>query len=286
MDNEDKVKALIVRSKNLFLKDIQKDMDKSELYNLDEEFAKTKKNRSPVVWLSIVIFIVVFVGIAVLVNAKIQKESRNIAVSIEAFEDVNLREVLDKAKQYDRELTEARRRLQDLIDTMEGEIEQMESSMNRQIDVLKTRNMTTAARNREIAALEAKFNTDSEAVREKYRPSIEAIEREIAVIEEKIAGYDSKMVAMAREQEEVLNNQQRLYEIRQQETIDYYEAQIEDLKTRLIQEQKNFDAYRQDLVEALEKEPRRGNQQVDFKVQPAIHLRRTEENPGPGNRGI
>jgi len=268
MDNEDKVKDLVLRSKNLFLKDIQKEIGRSELYNLDEEFAKTKKNRSPVVWISIILFVVVFVGIAVLVNAYIQRESRNIAVNIEAFEDVNLRDVLDKAKQYDRELTEARRRLQDLQNAMEGEIEQLRASMQRQIDVLNTRNMTAAARNRDIAELESKFKADAEAVREQYRPKIEEVEREIALIEGKMAAYDSKMVEMAREQEEVLNNQQRLFEIRHQETVDYYEAQIAELKKRMEEERESFEEYRENLVEALEANHQEEIQRLILKYNP------------------
>lgn len=242
-----------MRGKNIFLEDIQKEISKSELYNLDDEFSKTKKNRSPLVWITISIFILVFVSIAFFVNAYIEKKTRNIAVNIQAFEDVNLREVLDKSKQYDRELIEAQRTLKDLQSLRDVEIDQLRSANVRKIDILNTRNMNKAERDHEIAKLESQLKKDTLALSKKYQPNITAAGQEVSMIEEKIASYDSRMVTLAKEQEVILDNQQQIFNIRQKEMADYYESQIEQLRKRIDSEQTAFNEYKENLGNAMGK---------------------------------
>ena len=64
MANDDKVKNELDRTKQTFLRESPgMAAGPPELYNVDEEFGKTRQNRSPVVVIVVLAFIVIFVGL-------------------------------------------------------------------------------------------------------------------------------------------------------------------------------------------------------------------------------
>src|SRR5574344_1748623 len=108
MDNDNKVDKKMHQHNEvlLFLKDELQPLshDKPHSYDLETEYAKTRKNKSSYIWvvmaLSFVVVGLVTFGISRLVDYNNDK----IKVSIDVFDDLNLRNLLDivsqtKAKQ-------------------------------------------------------------------------------------------------------------------------------------------------------------------------------------------
>ena len=102
MGNEDKVKYdkhEIDRSSSNFLPEEIKDIDaQAEVYSLDKEFAKTKKNKNYKVHLFVAGFVLVIVGLTYLYTASLNENNLNVEVDIKEFEDLRLKEVLQSAR--------------------------------------------------------------------------------------------------------------------------------------------------------------------------------------------
>jgi len=232
MDHDDKVKDLIVKGKKAFLKKTGAKEAKQEAYQLDREFAKTKKNRSPIVWISIAIFIVVFGVAATLVTLYIERESKQVAVDIEDFADVNLKDVLDRAKKIENELEAAKRELQNLLAARDKAIKGVNDELGRQLTLLSSRSVSAGEKQRREGDLREQAAADIEAINAEYQPKIEELQARIAALQDEIDAYDTRLVEQAKEQQEVLNSQQRKHEIQLESTISYYETQIEEITSK------------------------------------------------------
>jgi hypothetical protein len=108
--SSENIQDLVEQSKLVFLRELATEFQERQAqYNLEEEFAKTKRNRSllvPMVVMGIVLF---FVAGAVGITLYIENRSKDVQVGVHAFEDVNLRDVLDAAREHEQERKAARR---------------------------------------------------------------------------------------------------------------------------------------------------------------------------------
>lgn len=253
MDNDDKIKDLVTQSKRHFLRAQDIRSAARQDYKLDEEFAKTKRNRNPFVALAIVIFVGIFSAAAVLVTLYIQEESKKVPVNIEDFADVNLKEVLDRAKKLENNLRTARRELQDLIAERDRRMEAVREEAERDISILDQMSLSSAEKERRAANKREAAEEEAASIEEAYVERIAAKEREIAEIEEALAAYDAQMVEQAKKQEEVLNSQQKKFELQMKETTDYYENQLAELRKQKNREIANVKEYQEEYAEQVTK---------------------------------
>ena len=238
MDNGNEIKpemdskstALIERSKALFLHDIISEFrNRQQHYDVGEEFAKTKKNRSLLIYAVILGMVAVFsIGVYLLTDY-IQKDSKNIIVDIDDFKDVKLQELLDTVKRYETGLQQARRELDDLLKNRDMEIQSINEDAIRRISIVRSGTANETEQQNQIAYIRRVANAQIASIEEQYKPLFEEQEQNIAEFEKNIAEYDMNQIEQARQQEENLNNQQQLFDFELAERTEYYENQITTL---------------------------------------------------------
>ena len=219
----------VARSRDLFLRDVERELAKKELYNLDEQFEATKRNRSPLVWLAMLAFIAVLAVLAILVTTSIQTRSQQVPVSINAFNDVNLRDLLDKAKQLDVQMQNQKASLADLQAREAADIQNAQTAAAGQVDIVKSSLISDDQKQQRIAAIQAQTDAQVRAIRAQYAPKIAAARSAIAATQKSLDAYDARQVEQARRQEATLNNQQKLFDIQLQKTTSFYEERIRAL---------------------------------------------------------
>ncbi|MCX7786569.1 MAG: hypothetical protein N2442_02585 [Spirochaetes bacterium] len=247
------VRDLVEKSKSLFLQELASEFRQRQAqYNLETEFAKTKQNRSllvPVVVAGIVLF---FLAGAVGVTLYIEKKSREVQVGAQAFESVNLRDVLDTAKRLEQDLSKAKKDLEDLQDSQRAEIEQARLGFQRESELIATStDLTEPAKTERLQAAQLRLNRQLQAIQASYAPRIAAKEKEIQGIQKQMDSYDARQVQRAREQEEILNNQRRLYEMEMERTLKAHANELRELNQRYTREIEGLKKYQQDLVAVL-----------------------------------
>ncbi|MDA3947949.1 MAG: hypothetical protein PF508_01880 [Spirochaeta sp.] len=239
---------LVERSKMVFLREIVEEFqEKQAQYDLQAEFAKTKKNRSYMVPGVILGLIVVFSLVVVAVTQYIQTSSRSIQVNIDDFADVNLRDVLDEAQRLQNELEAVQRELRQTETELADAIERVERERDRAVQLLEDRNLSVAQRNARRQELEAQAASEIESLQAEYQPRIATLQEEIEQLQEQIAQYDSRQLEQAREQEEVLNNQQQIAELEKQQIREQYEAEIERLTATYESEIAGLEQFQEDF---------------------------------------
>ncbi len=243
---------LVERSKQVFLREIVNEFRrKQQQYDVGVEFAKTRRNRSLMVPLVILGLIVVFTAVVIAVTQYIQQSSRNIQVDIQDFADVNLRDILDEAERLQNELEAARRELQQVQGELENRIGQVERARDRNIQLAREQELSQAQLNNRIAQFENEAEAEITALNEEYQPRIEEIEARIADLQERVAEYDSRQLEQAREQQEVLDNQNRVHELEMQELRDDYETEIEELTQSYEREIAELEQYQEEFEQSI-----------------------------------
>ncbi|MCF7927774.1 MAG: hypothetical protein K9L68_02030 [Spirochaetales bacterium] len=258
MDNEDKVRDLSVRGKNIFLKDVIQEMShRRQLYNLEDEYEKTRKNKSVLVPVIIAAFIAIVALGAVLLTNRIQAQAGQVNVSISGFEEVNLREILDTAKRYENELQQAERELEAIVNERDERIETVKSEIERRIEIVNNQELSAAVRTSRINEIKQERAAKIEEIEASFAGRIDEQEEKIEDIEERIAEYDSRQLEQARRQEQVINNQQRLFDIEMEKTVNYYESRLSELEANHRRQINEIKSHNEELVSLLKENHRR-----------------------------
>ncbi len=250
---ESATKELLARSRSLFLHDVERQLTKKELYSLDEEFARTRRNRSPFVWLSVLIFVSVMVVVAIVVTSEIQRHSQEVPVNISAFADVNLRDLLDRAKQLELQMQNARRNLSDLQSAEAARIQDARSNANQQIQVVEAELLSPDQKKEKEAVIRQVFAGHVAAIRASFAPRIDEANKSIADIQKQLDHYDTRQVEEARKQEAILNNQQRIFDMQMNKTVGYYEDHIRQLTDQFTSQLQSTKYNNDQLVDALKR---------------------------------
>jgi len=232
MDDEGKVKDIVSQSKNAFLSWKNLEVGSRDLYDLEVEFAASKKNKNYVVMITLLIFLIAVVGTAYAVTRYIQEAGKIVPIQIKDFEDVNLKDILDIAKNYEQKLKKARADLENIKTGLNSEISNLNSKAERDVAFIMEGSDSAEAKKSRVSSVYRKLNSDTAAVRSSYGIRISEKEAEIAEIEKEMASYDSAALEKARKQDEILNNQTRMAEIQLQQTVDSYEERIKSLTSK------------------------------------------------------
>ena len=109
MGNEDKIKDLSESGKLQFLPaEWSFDETAPVIYSLEDEFAKTKKNRHFFLYVLVLGFISFLVFGTYVLTTKAQREQKDSDIRITEFEDLKLRELLDTAKNQEKKIERAK----------------------------------------------------------------------------------------------------------------------------------------------------------------------------------
>ncbi len=252
MGNEDKVKNVVVETKNTFLReDLAQMGGETQIYSLEDEFAKTKKNKSHKMNFLVFLFILLLGIIAFLIALQADKRTQRIEVGISDFQDLNLVELLSSAQDSATKLRGLQIELQDLRSEMEREIEKVKQNTERQIQLVQNRNISDAERQRQIAQLTQNQNNRIAQITANYDARIAEKEDEIAEAQQAVEQSQLEAMDAAHRQQRIADNYDRLNEIKLQEQAKVYEEKIRNLER---QHQRDLDAmekYYKQLTDVL-----------------------------------
>ena len=193
-----------------------------ERYNLNDEFAKTKRNRNFVVLLVVSATIIGFGLFAFLFNNHVETQSNKVSISTQEFDDINLRDLLDKAKVLESDLALRQAELKNLSDnTADLQVKKEE--------------------------LDRKLNTRIQAIQQAAAEAEKPIQAAITQLKAELATFDSRKLEVAKKQEVVLNNERRVYDIERERMQTLLENQIAKLSADYDAQIKRRDAFIKDL---------------------------------------
>ncbi|MDC7123999.1 MAG: hypothetical protein PQJ46_00430 [Spirochaetales bacterium] len=228
---------LVEQTRKAFLEGAIIDPDEgSNTYDLDAEFAKTKKNKDWRLYIVLVMFFLVFAVGGFFVYRFMSDKNRNIPVHIEYFEELRLRELLDASKKNENELNNAKEALQALEEERDSQIALLQKKLDQAVNLLKDEGYSRSEFNRRKQKLIDDESVQIDAIKAQYGPLIAEQQTKVNDIQAKIDQSDSRFMEQAKEQEKILNNQQRVFELEKQKVVDIYEEKLRNMEASYTNE--------------------------------------------------
>ncbi len=240
MDHDNKVKIQKPEVK-LFLPENLYPVTKStpQIYDLEEEYAKTKKNRSPFIALFMA-GLCLFVGALTFgVTKYIDYKNKQITVGIDVFEDLNLIKLLDMVSRTEDSLKSARAEKARLEVYRDTAVSDLESKRDADLYTLSTIPLKSAEKKTRENVILTEFEKNREQILSDYAIQIASVDQQIADITKQLEGLDSTRVQQAQEQQAAIDSQRQIFEIEKQEIIQNYETMLRELQTKLNEQQRS-----------------------------------------------
>lgn len=238
MDNDNKIENINNRHQEvlLFLNEELKKIKKSsteETYDIKKEYAKSKKYRSPFTFLVLLgTFIVVF-GISYATYRIISQKNDEITVSLNNFDDLNLKSLLDTITKAQDSYDNAIKNKATLEATKNRLIKEAEDKRDNDFFVLDSLKLSkNEYRNRSLE-INKEYTDSINTINLEYEPQIAELNSQIENYQKQLAEYDTSKVKSAQEQEKAINSERQLKQLEIQALTDKYEAQIAELKQNI-----------------------------------------------------
>lgn len=259
MDNDNKVisaaEKQIHQEVRLFLhKEIANIQQENSLsaYNLEEEYGKTKKHKSPFsIFLLAGCFFAVVAAAAVL-TVIIAKNDKNVKVELSEFNDLNLKNLLDSVGKVQAKYDNAVNFKKDLQLDFENEKKQAESKREQDMFVIESMNILNKNDEKQrLDKIQNEYLATIEKIEIEYAEKFAKADEEIAEYKSELEQYDTAKVEAAQEQERMLNSERLVQELERQKLAAQYEQRIAELEATIESLRKDSSAGLKDSVQAI-----------------------------------
>lgn len=246
MDNDNKVEIKnpqeIHDKVMLFLGEELDSLHKStvdQLYNIDEEYEKTKKNKSPFTIVTLVLCCVFVFGVAFTMTKIISSKNKDIEVSLQEFEDLNLKGLLDTVSNAQSNYDNAVKNKVIVETDLEIRLKNAQDTYDNDVFVLDSMNISNKKTyNSRLDQIKLAYEENVKSIHEEFDPKIVLAEKEIQAYKEQLAEFDAAKVQSAREQEKALDTERKLRDLEEKRLTEKYEKRIAELNDKNTQMQK------------------------------------------------
>jgi len=228
----------------LFLKDELRPLshDKPQAYNLETEYAKTRKNKNTFIWILMAVCFVVVGLVTYGISRFVDYQNDHLSVSIDVFNDLNLRNLLDIVSQTKEQHESALREKSRLEAEFTYAKTQAQQKRDADLFTLQSMKLGKAETNKRTAAIWEEYNKTIRSLHDMYDVKISTQENLAKQYQAQLAEYDSGKVEQAQQQEAAIDSTKQLYEIERKQTSEKYEKQLQEIRSQLTsQQQQSFE---------------------------------------------
>lgn len=252
MDNDNKVTTGKSNYTARFLKeDLLPAQKPPQIYNLDSEFAKTKKNVSVGFYVLFIGFIGLLVVFTIFLSRYIDTKNRQVEINITDFQDVNLKDLLTRNEQNQDKLSGVRQELSLLKQELQDKIIQLKDNDSREKELLLTQSLTDAEKTVKITEINAKTEKAIQTLRSSYEWRIRDKENEIARLSTNVSTDHAVLLENAEKSDTLLDNYNKLHKIQMEKQRLSYENRIREIESDHGKEIVNLTNYYQKYITAL-----------------------------------
>lgn len=229
MGNENEINKDVVGGHSLFLPEEIHDREGvAKVYVLEEEFARTKKNKNYKLYLFILLFVAVVLGGVLLFKLYRDWRDKIINVDITEFEDLRLREIIDSARKRGSNIDVLRIEKEMLEVEMLGEMLKVRKDMYARENAVLAQGLPDSETDRRLAQIRKDEDAGISRVKAVYRAKIRRKQAEIWAMEEAREKEEKELAAKGGETK--VSNTDRLYSLQMKRMKEKQETGIEALK--------------------------------------------------------
>jgi hypothetical protein len=231
MGDDNEIRQLIRQESESFLKSAlhdSKDVVKS--YDFDVEYAKTRQNRSFVVIGATLITIIVLSVAALVVTRFIEARIAAAPVDVAAFDDLNLKDILDTSKRNESDRQRVKLELTQLQYDLSSSISAEDRDLQSSIETIRARSNGSTDERAQVATATAAAAARKRRLNASYVAEAAKKNAELAAIQKKIDQYDSRMLEQANKQEARLQSERMVFDLEKKQQAAVYESRIANIE--------------------------------------------------------
>lgn len=200
----------------------------AEVYSLESEFAKTRKNKNWLVFLIIFLFVAVIVALTVFVTWYSREKDKQIDVSIQDFEDLRLKEALNSARLMENNLQIRRNILHVVLIEMKNKILEVNNRYLARENAVLDKNLGVSATRDKLAELRREETAEVDAIKLQYNSKVEQEKRIINEIEREKIAMEREL---ARESKRIgrVGDDDRVYAVKMKNLTDSHSSGVSAL---------------------------------------------------------
>ena len=267
MDNDKQVRDLVQQTtRDRFLdQPLQRDEQETS-YDLEREFAKSAKNRSLVIPLAVLVFLILLGAGAWLASTLTDQDSQKTTVSVGQFEDLKLKEIFDDARKNKKDLEDLQAQINQLKVASAAKVATIQQVGTSKADIASVNDPSGA----QAKAILADMNKQIAAERGALAASVRPLQAQADDVQKKIDSYDDRISQMNKKNQQVLDSQQKLFDLQKQQLVDDYEARLKNQSETSAATVSRLRQERDDLVAALKAKHAEEIKQLILKYNPVI----------------
>lgn len=211
-------------SRELLLRNNLTVIEQPNIYSLEAEFAKTKKNRDFLFYLVFVGFIIFLLGSTVGIANFLEAKSKQVNIDISDFEDLRLKETLTAAAEVENELNQRTFELNSLQANYQTEVNKLQQ------EIQKRANNPQTADKKELQKLLQQEKKRLETLQKQYDKQITQKQAEVSKLQEQALKKGLTNKDFQRYYQLETERQEKDYEDKLTELRSSYESKLNDLK--------------------------------------------------------
>ncbi len=237
MGNENEVKYLLEKTKSVFLPGDFSDPDgKPDLYSLEEEFRKTKRNRNLKFLGLVVLFLFVIISVALTITFFVQERGKNQKVDISSFQDLKLKEMIDSSQKKEGELEIARKELANLEMEYSRELARLKRDFDELKNIIKSRDISEEEKKIQIEQLNSEYNFKIRKTKTKYSPRMSAKSGEISKLVKEIREKENELEKTSGDKITLLEGESKLTALERKKLSGTYQNRIDQMSDEAKEE--------------------------------------------------
>ena len=245
MDNDNKINSNTEQRHKEVLLFLNEELNRlqttksSESYDLNREYAKTKKNRSPFSFLVLFISLAVVFLVAWGLTAYINKQNEEITVNLQEFEGLNIKNLLDSVSKVQSNYDNAMKNKMNIISDRDVALKKAEEKRDSDLFLIESLNLDKKQEAKRKEEVNKEYEEAVALVDEVYDPQLVLADNELAEYKKQLDEYDTSKLEAARAQEQALDSERRLHQLEIDKVSSNYEKRIAEIQASYEQERKN-----------------------------------------------
>jgi hypothetical protein len=266
MDHDKQVTDLVQGTRDRFLNQPLRPDDRDAAFDLDKEFAKSAKNRSLLIPAAVALFLA-FLGVGAWIASQFTEQaSQKSTVSIGSFEDLKLKEIFDTARRNKKDLEDVQSQMDQLTQVSAARVAVLQQAGASKADIASVND----ASGNQAKAILAETNRKIADERASLATALKPLKAQAESIQKKIDTYDDRIGQLNKKNQQVLDSQQRLFDLEKQKITDEYDARLQSQTNQAAATVARLKKERDDLVSALKARQAEEIRKLILKYNPVI----------------
>lgn len=238
MGNEDKIETAqsdLEKDVMLFLGDELGSLRKAkriDVYDLETEYSKTRKNKLWAVWITLALTFVVVVLVTIFTMRGLSASNQNVEVNLSSFETLNLQNLFDQVSRIQEKYDEATKRRVELKGNLDARLARAEMKRESDLELLKNTRLSRSVAQARRAQILSDYEKEIADAHNELDENLAVADAEVAQYAEQLKSYDGESFRDEKLRQQI-DSERQLHQLEKQRLVRTYEDMLENSRVEL-----------------------------------------------------